>query len=212
MKRLFTLFAFGALVSCTRPGNQAHIDNSSARLSEIEMDTQDLKQSLKEVKKEHSAATARLSAYTQTLDTLQKGCADALALEEMATSAQVKAEESAKRAEEIVHLRAHISDTLRLVEQTQKKVQVLESHLQGYWSKIDGLLTLRREVAQLKEKLQGKGPGLTQSSVYTVENGDSIDFIARKFGVHPTALAQMNNLSDNSLKVGQKLHIPNSSN
>lgn len=179
---------------------------SRERLSEVELDTEQIKRSLSEVQKEHEAATAKLDAYTHTLDKLQKGCADAKAIEARALSAEEKAAESAKRAEEVSQLRAQMTDTLRLVEQTQKKIQLLESHLQSYWSKIDSLLALKSELAALKASAQA--PLGQPRAIYTVEPGDSLDFIARKFGTTPAALSNLNNLSEGNLKTGQKLHIP----
>jgi peptidoglycan endopeptidase LytF len=44
--------------------------------------------------------------------------------------------------------------------------------------------------------------------MYTVKSGDSLWKIARAQNVTVTALKQANNLSSDSLKVGQKLHIP----
>jgi LysM repeat protein len=45
-------------------------------------------------------------------------------------------------------------------------------------------------------------------ATYTVQSGDSLWKIARKQSVSVAALKQANNLSGDSLKVGQKLHIP----
>lgn len=195
------------LAGCAHNGSkQADLARSSERLCEIEVDTEQLKLELSRVQKEHTVSTAKLDAYTNTLDQLQKGCADAKAIEEMALSANEKAAQSAKRAEEVSQLRSQITDTLRLVEQTQKKIQLLESHLQSYWGKIDALLALKSELAALKTAAHVP---LTQPrTTYTVEAGDSLDFIARKFGTTPSALANLNNISEGDLKRGQKLHIP----
>jgi LysM repeat protein len=179
-----------------------------ARLATIEYETEDLKRSLIQITHEQSANEKKLNAYGKTLDALQRGCADARALEEMARSADAKAEKSAKRAEEIQQLRAQISDTLRLVEQAQKKVQVLESHLQSYWQKIDALLLLKKEVAELKNS--SNKISYSQTTLYTVESGDSIDYIARKFGTDPEAIAKLNRLTSTTLQEGQTLHIPKS--
>ena len=45
-------------------------------------------------------------------------------------------------------------------------------------------------------------------ATYTVQSGDSLWKIARKQNVTVAALKQANNLSGDSLKVGQKLHVP----
>lgn len=186
--------------------SQSELTRSNTRLCGVELDTEQLKQSLSQVQKEHEAATVKLEAYISTLDTLQKGCADAKAIETLARAAQEKALASAQRAEEVAQLRAQMTDILRLVEQTQKKINVLESHIQSYWGKMDALLALKSELAALKSRATTSQN--QPRTTYTVEPGDSLDFIARKFGISPTALSDLNNLSDGDLKTGQKLHIP----
>jgi LysM repeat protein len=45
--------------------------------------------------------------------------------------------------------------------------------------------------------------------VYAVESGDTLDGIARKYGVTVKAIAELNELEDPSfIRVGQKLTIP----
>lgn len=50
--------------------------------------------------------------------------------------------------------------------------------------------------------------GADAGATYTVQSGDSLWKIARKQNVSVAALKQANNLSGDSLKVGQKLHVP----
>jgi membrane-bound lytic murein transglycosylase D len=45
-------------------------------------------------------------------------------------------------------------------------------------------------------------------SQYRVKSGDSLWNIAKRFGTTTTAIQNLNNLSNNSLKIGQKLKIP----
>ncbi|MEN8661976.1 MAG: LysM peptidoglycan-binding domain-containing protein [Lentimonas sp.] len=48
------------------------------------------------------------------------------------------------------------------------------------------------------------------NSTYTVQNGDTLGYIALKHGVSTSVLRRTNNLSGDLIRVGQKLTIPNS--
>lgn len=48
------------------------------------------------------------------------------------------------------------------------------------------------------------------STTYTVQKGDSLYSIAKKFGTTVNAIQSLNNLTSNSLSIGQKLKIPSS--
>lgn len=49
---------------------------------------------------------------------------------------------------------------------------------------------------------------VSTSGTYTVKNGDTLYSIAKKYNVSVNALKTLNNLSSNTLRVGQKLKIP----
>ena len=52
------------------------------------------------------------------------------------------------------------------------------------------------------------GPVSGESQMYTVKSGDSLWKIARQQNISVAAIKQANSLSGDSLKIGQKLHIP----
>ena len=49
---------------------------------------------------------------------------------------------------------------------------------------------------------------LTNANIYTVQSGDSLYSIARKFNINVNDLKELNNLTTNNLSLGQKLLIP----
>jgi len=53
-------------------------------------------------------------------------------------------------------------------------------------------------------------PGGTIQNTYTVQRGDSLYSIAQKFGTTVDALRSLNNLTSNTLQIGQVLRIPGS--
>lgn len=55
-------------------------------------------------------------------------------------------------------------------------------------------------------------PNTVTYGVYTVKSGDSLYVIAKKYNTTVDELKQINNLSSNSLSIGQQLKVPNSSN
>lgn len=49
----------------------------------------------------------------------------------------------------------------------------------------------------------------TNYQTYTVQKGDTLYSIARKFNVNVNRIKEVNNLISNTLYIGQKLQIPN---
>ena len=67
---------------------------------------------------------------------------------------------------------------------------------------------------ELKKLNKGKAPKKpktvrknSKSTVYVVQKGDTLYSISRKFGISVTQLKKRNNLSDNTISIGQKLIV-----
>ena len=79
---------------------------------------------------------------------------------------------------------------------------------------IDPIQMMRRKLFSKSDAPPGKkksrhNGGTTQTLVYTVEKGDSLWKVSRKFSVSRQAIADANGISpDDWLKIGQKLTIP----
>ena len=54
----------------------------------------------------------------------------------------------------------------------------------------------------------GSGNGTSKDIIYTVQRGDSLWSIARKYNVSVNDLVSSNNLSSSLLQIGQQLIIP----
>lgn len=76
-------------------------------------------------------------------------------------------------------------------------------------SRLRELNHLKSSDIQIGEKLRVTGSVASVGSVYTVQSGDSLWSIGRKFGVSVSALKASNKLKGNAVKIGQKLSIPN---
>lgn len=72
----------------------------------------------------------------------------------------------------------------------------------------DQLLLPTEKVEIFEAALANYTPQKKSTSQYTVQNGDTLSKIAKTYGVSVALLQQYNQLSETTLKVGQKLRIP----
>ena len=84
-------------------------------------------------------------------------------------------------------------------------------------STLDDPTQLKNNYEELTEAvvdaiLEYIGYGVSEEDVYTVKSGDTLWSIARKFGISVNELKEENNLTSNSLSIGQKLVIPSEDN
>ncbi len=78
------------------------------------------------------------------------------------------------------------------------------NHLQGSNIRSNQVLTIPNGAKRVTAKKSHPTPA---SAYYTVRKGDSIFSIAKKTGVSVSAIREVNNLSRNSLKAGQKIKL-----
>lgn len=50
---------------------------------------------------------------------------------------------------------------------------------------------------------------IINSQIYEIKEGDSLDSIAKKFGINPTSILLANNITPKQIRKGFVLYIPN---
>ena len=70
-----------------------------------------------------------------------------------------------------------------------------------------GVNTRRWPRPRLSSRPWPRPVATARGPVYTVQKGDNLSAIARRFKVTPTSLRRWNNLSDDSLSIGDKLTV-----
>lgn len=97
---------------------------------------------------------------------------------------------------------------------TVKSGDTLYGIAQKYNITVDELKRLNNltsNTLQIGQKLIVSTTGNSTETTYTVSKGDTLYGIANKFGVSVDAIKSLNNLSSNTLQIGQVLKIPNTS-
>ena len=73
---------------------------------------------------------------------------------------------------------------------------------------IKRLNSLTSNMLSIGQTLKLSGYPITNNDIYIVKNGDTLYSIAARYGISVDDLKNYNNLSSNSLSVGQQLYIP----
>ena len=92
-----------------------------------------------------------------------------------------------------------------------KKGDSLWSIAKKYGISVDELKSLNKlssNLLSVGQVLKVIGDSSTNNELYIVKSGDTLYSIARRFGVSVDELKKYNNLTSNSLSIGQQLYIP----
>ena len=107
------------------------------------------------------------------------------------------------------------SDLVKLKEGTQSSLKELDTHLAKLEKEIDQQgKNLRHLETALKAVLdavggdKGEMVALASDKTYTVKEGDSLGKIALANSTSVKTLKEINNLTKDSIRVGQKLYLP----
>ncbi len=105
-------------------------------------------------------------------------------------------ESSVKSAVSDLHkLQTHANDTTKTLSQYKKKMQELNQNITALQSAIRSLMDALQ--ISYQQKIQ----------IYKVENGDTLEKIARKHKTTIKALKELNNLKSDRIYIGQNLKL-----
>lgn len=107
---------------------------------------------------------------------------------------------------DLQQLKSHANDSTTALNQYKSKIVELEQTVSAQNKNIENLqaaLKSLTELLQMKEGATANG-----DNVYRVKPGDSLEKIARAHNTTIKALKERNNLTQDRINVGQKLHIP----
>lgn len=147
-----------------------------------------------------------------SIESIQKDLSDVLfSLKENAKKSNRDLEVRLSKIEEkfekslldVKTLKNHINDTSSLLSDTQKKLYDIQQTVKLQNEEIHELGSAMKNFAKL---LGAKNAGDVEA--YRVEAGDSLEKIAKKFGVSVQAIKDVNELKKNLIIPGQSLKIP----
>ncbi len=186
---------------------------SRAMLAEVELDVDTLKSDSKILKSASHSIDQKLSAVETNLYSLQKHLDRSKSALELAEKAEARAsllEDKTRDYEEEIHqLKKDIHSAVALVEHYKKSLDTFEKKQKKMCYDLSKVDEVKSKVEALHLNL-AKDQSSPDMTVHTVRASDSLEYIARKYGVSKRALEKINGISDEStLKPGTKLKVPN---
>jgi LysM repeat protein len=102
-------------------------------------------------------------------------------------------------------LKAHLNDTSSLQSDYKQQFAKYEKQISGQNQSIEKMQTALKSVMEL---LQANDEAESADLLYIVKPGDSLEKIANTHGTTVKALKDLNQLSIDRIKIGQKLKLP----
>lgn len=106
-------------------------------------------------------------------------------------------------------LKTHANDSAAVLEQHKLKIKEIEKVLEVQKNQLNFLEEAMRSLMDLMQVKESIGVDKTEGSkIYRVQAGDTLEKIARSQKTTIQALRDKNNLTNDKIRVGQKLTIP----
>ncbi len=214
---LFQIFLIPLFFSACSPiRSSPHEQKHQVELTihEIQTDLDDLRHDVQSFHTEFEIVDGKIKHFEDTLGEIrQKYLAK---MEESLQSLQKKweqVESDTKRLEKISQERGHFLEKLSkhaeestfAFSQYKKKIKEMESTFLKQQEALKEVSLLKNTLEEIAQVLEVKN-----GSVYQVQTGDSLEKIAKRFGVSVEALKNHNHLKKDLIVKGQKLKIPSS--
>ncbi len=140
-----------------------------------------------------------LAKMEESLQSLRKK------IEQMEATTKVLEETAEKREHSIKNLSRHAEETTFAFSQYKKKMEEIEFSFLQQEEKLKEMASLKTTLEEIAQALK-----LKKESIYQVQSGDSLEKIAKHFGVSVEELKKHNHLKKDLIVKGQKLKIPSS--
>jgi LysM repeat protein len=150
----------------------------------------------------------RLNAQETILDSLRQQFLDStLSQQEMVKGNAISIEKRVGSVEtgvsgigeDLRELQTHANDTSKVLAQYKQRISELEKQIGSMQNAVETLLTAL-QIDDVNSK--------DSSQVYEVKSGDKLEKIARNYKTSVKKIKELNSLTDDRIKVGQKLKIP----
>lgn len=108
-------------------------------------------------------------------------------------------------AADLQQIKTHLNESTTLITQYKQQLLTFEKQMQTQNHNIENL---QSAVKTLMDILQAGDVQESASTVYQVKSGDSLEKIAHANGTTVKALKEVNNLTSDRIRIGQKLKLP----
>lgn len=110
---------------------------------------------------------------------------------------------------DIRQLLTHANDTTSSLDQQRKKINTFEGDLEKREKRLEGKLShLKTAVGSLIKLIEDNKGNLSSARIYSVQEGDSLERIARKYKTSVDDLKKINSLNSDLIVIGQELKLP----
>lgn len=198
MKRLI-VFVVCSVVSSVAFSADASYQALSMRLSALETESSMLKNGIATQEQAREAMEKEVSALLKSAKETVKGAS------EQASSKQKKYDQALEKlCADLKQLKTHQNELSQTINEMAQTVSGMK---ESFASQSSVIKELEQAMRSLTIALQGKTKPHAEGNVHVVQSGDSLEKIARKYGLSLGELKTMNDLTSNTIRPGQELYI-----